>query len=58
MGWLTGLEPATSAATGQRSNQLSYSHQKGKNQEGQTVEYKIPANTFQLLKRTKSIPQP
>ena len=26
-GWLTGVEPATSGTTNQRSNQLSYSHQ-------------------------------
>lgn len=26
-GWLTGLEPATSGITIQRSNQLSYNHQ-------------------------------
>ncbi len=26
MGWLTGIEPATSASTERRSNQMSYSH--------------------------------
>ena len=25
-GWMTGLEPATSGTTNQRSNQLSYNH--------------------------------
>ena len=26
LGWLTGVEPATSGTTNRRSNQLSYSH--------------------------------
>ena len=28
MGWMTRFEPATSASTGRRSNQLSYIHHK------------------------------
>lgn len=28
MGWMTGLEPATSGTTTRRSNQLSYIHRK------------------------------